>query len=277
MCSRRSSIHFTGRRSRLASSEHTISSGYIGCLMPKPPPTSGAMTCTWCSGTRSTSATPGAQVEVRLRRAVQHDSLVAVVPLGKAAAGLHRLARVPPHLEPQCPALRAGGHDVLERLRLDVAAQEPVVIPVLVDQGRAGRHRRVHGRHRRQRFVLDVDQLGSILGDVAVDGDHDGDRLTDEPHLVVRQRPVLGALPSGERGVVADGRPVLRRVGSREHGDDAIQRPRRQTCRFRRSGRAPRPCGRTRRGACRGSARRRRSGLVPRKRGSSRRLMAWPT
>ena len=54
-CSRRVSIHFTGRRSRRATAASRTSSGYTCPLAPKPPPTSGAITRT-CSSARPRAA-----------------------------------------------------------------------------------------------------------------------------------------------------------------------------------------------------------------------------
>ena len=56
-CSRRSSVHFTSRPSRIAAHGTRISSGH-GCMIltPKPPPTSGAITSTFGSGRPSLAA-----------------------------------------------------------------------------------------------------------------------------------------------------------------------------------------------------------------------------
>ena len=56
-CSRRSSVHFTGRPSRIAAIGTRISSGH-GCMIltPNPPPTSGAITSTFGSGNPSLAA-----------------------------------------------------------------------------------------------------------------------------------------------------------------------------------------------------------------------------
>ena len=52
-----SSIHFTGRSSRIeARIEHTYP-GYTGTLLPKPPPMSGEMIRIMCSGSSATMAT----------------------------------------------------------------------------------------------------------------------------------------------------------------------------------------------------------------------------
>ncbi len=54
--SERDSVYFTGLFSRRATSTLMISSGVTGILPPNPPPTSGAMTRTLCSGMPSVSA-----------------------------------------------------------------------------------------------------------------------------------------------------------------------------------------------------------------------------
>src|SRR5207247_1137055 len=56
-CSRRVSIHFTGRPSRRATTAISTSSAYGWPLMPKPPPTSGASTRTRDSPSPSAAAT----------------------------------------------------------------------------------------------------------------------------------------------------------------------------------------------------------------------------
>src|SRR2546428_11515716 len=55
--SRRVSTHFIGRLSAIESAAISASSPYTSSLLPNPPPTSGAMTRTWCSGRRTISAT----------------------------------------------------------------------------------------------------------------------------------------------------------------------------------------------------------------------------
>ena len=55
---------------------------------------------------------------------------------------------------------------------------------------------------RLQRLVVDVDQLGRVLGEVAALGDDQRDRVADEAHLVVGQRRARAsrAVPA-DRGV----------------------------------------------------------------------------
>ena len=52
----RSSFQRTGTLCLRASAVHSSSSAYTSSLLPKPPPTLGATTRTWCSGIPSVSA-----------------------------------------------------------------------------------------------------------------------------------------------------------------------------------------------------------------------------
>ena len=63
------------------------------------------------------------------------------------------------------------------------------VLPLLVvpDHGRALGERLLRARDRRQRLVVDVDELGCVLRDVRGLGDHRGDLLALEAHLVRRE------------------------------------------------------------------------------------------
>ena len=54
-------------------------------------------------------------------------------------------------------------------------------------QRRAGRQRRAAIRHRGQRLVVDFDQRGGILGEIARVRDHHGHRLADKGDLVLGQ------------------------------------------------------------------------------------------
>ena len=104
---------------------------------------------------------------------------------------------------------------------------------------RSGRGRRGDRRHRRERLVHDDDGVGCVGGDVAVLGDHDGQRLTDEAHEVAGQRrPFEVGHPAGQRRVVGE-------VGGREHGEHAFECAGPRARRSTRSGRGPRSTPRT--------------------------------
>ena len=45
--------------------------------------------------------------------------------------------------------------------------------------------------HRRQRLVVDLDQVERVLGEIAVGGDDDRDRLADIAHAADRDRPAF--------------------------------------------------------------------------------------
>ena len=71
-------------------------------------------------------------------------------------------------------------------------------------------------RHRRQWLVVDIDQRGGILGDVARLRHHHGDRFSGEAHLLFRDDDRLRRL--GELPGLVVGRDVVRR----EHGLEVV-------------------------------------------------------
>src|SRR5690606_16119397 len=82
----------------------------------------------------------------------------------------------------------------------DVAA---VVVELVMDLGRVGSQRALGGGDRRQFLVIDLDQLGGVLGlEIALGNDH-GDVVADVAHLVLRQRRV-GRFPHGVAVDVGD-------------------------------------------------------------------------
>ena len=60
-------------------------------------------------------------------------------------------------------------------------------VDILVEDRRVVPHRGQHVQHRRERFVLDADQLRGLLGDVDVVGSDGGDGVTLVEHLLVRE------------------------------------------------------------------------------------------
>ena len=73
-----------------------------------------------------------------------------------------------------------GTIDVADRhLPIELDIRSPLVVQQRLRlEGILDRH------HGRERLVFDVDELGSVLSDVAIDGGHDGDRLANVAHLV---------------------------------------------------------------------------------------------
>jgi hypothetical protein len=83
---------------------------------------------------------------------------------------------------------------------------------VLADQRRVGLQGLVRVDHRRERVVVDVDQLQGVAGDVGVLGDHRRDLLALEHHLVEGQDRL---------GVARQGRHPRQAVGVQvAAGDD---------------------------------------------------------
>ena len=104
-------------------------------------------------------------------------------------------------------------------------AREVVALARLVvaDQRRI-RVERLAGVHdRRQRLVLDVDQLERVVGRVLVGRDHERDLLPLEPHLVAREHG-LGVVGDRRHPCEAEGLQVLR---GDDRGDVRVrERPR---------------------------------------------------
>ena len=111
--------------------------------------------------------------------------------------------------------------DVAHR-HLEAAGQ--VLAEALVQDRRAGCQGGLGARHHVQRVQVQLggDGSGAVLGLVARLGDHDGDRLADEPGLALRQRQ-LAARPVGRVGDDGRGGSEVE-VGGREDADDAGHR-----------------------------------------------------
>ena len=159
----------------------------------------------------------------RLGRGPDGEAAGVGVPARDGAATLHRGAGGSLDEQVQAERVRGGGDrragvaDLLLHVGADVAGD------VLVHQLR----RLAGGRDaddRLQELVVDADERHRVLGDVAVGGDHERDRLADVVHLVLGQG-VLGA--SVGQGRVRD--QQRQRLGHRAgevvvgpHGQDAL-------------------------------------------------------
>ena len=88
----------------------------------------------------------------------------------------------------------------------------------LVDQRGAGRERTVHAGDRRKRLVRDLDQLGGILGQIAVARRDAHHRVANEAHLVDRQRGHLDRMQPLDRRRHAQRRGPLHELAA---GHDA--------------------------------------------------------
>ena len=205
-------------------------------LAPKPPPTSGAITRTWCGARSSRSATNWRIWCGTWEEAHTVSWPSAGVPVRHEPARLHRLAPAAPD------AQRERGHARRRAQRgLDVAAGERhapghVVGDVVVDRGRARRER----LGRRQRLVLDLEQLARVLRRVAAVRHHRGHRPRRRS---ARGRPRAGR--SCGRAARRAAAPWAWRARRRRDRRRSPRPPRRGA-----RGRARRPRGRMRAWAC---------------------------
>ena len=120
------------------------------------------------------------------------------VPAGHGAAALHRHAGAALDREVEAHPVRCGGHGLLDVAGVLLHPRADVAGHVVVHQvvGGAGR---LDADDRRQELVLDPDPADRVLGDVAVVGDHERDRLAHVVDLFARQRVLRAAM--GQVGV----------------------------------------------------------------------------
>ena len=117
-------------------------------------------------------------------------------------------------------------------------------------QGCVVGHRRLDVGDDRQVVVVDVDQLGRVDGLGAGLGDDQGDRVADEPDLVVGQRPARALVVDVRERLQAAGPEVLGRVdGQHARGLLGLGRVDRAERGVRRTGCARTPRARRRRPA----------------------------
>ncbi len=117
--------------------------------------------------------------------------------------------------------LREDAVGVVRLQRPGVAAVRP---ELLVDDRSAVRERGLRVDDRLERLVVDLDELGRVLGERAALGEDDGDAVACVPHLVRRERPVEGLLRVlGDEPDARQRRlPVVGEVGAAESGHDAL-------------------------------------------------------
>ena len=221
-CSRRSSVNFTGRPSARAASGTSSSSGHGWLILtPNPPPTSGVMTSTWPRSRPSLAATqPRTPVEVWVERPHRHPAGVGV-PAGDDAAALHRLAGAPLDGEVERERCAARRRSRPRASPLACSIRAPTLPGTSSWTRWSARPGGVDADDRLQELVVDPDPADGVLGDVAVVGDDEGDRLADVVDLVLGQR-VLGAAV-GQRRVRDQQR---QRLGHRRGRGRRRSRPR---------------------------------------------------
>ena len=220
----RVSVHFTGRFSFIAQKQAMNSPGYCGILLPNPPPTSGAMTRSLSSGTPMTIepmkrtmcgfcvvfhsvSSPEAAIHcataergsiaVGMRRCCTMRSFTTTTP------GAENAAATSPPATVQWKAWFPGA--------LACSSGAPAASALLgVD-------------HRRQRLVVDVDEVQGVVGLVGGLRDHDRDDVAHVAHGVARHHGVLGHLQVGvgQEPRARHGLQVAGRVGSGVDGEHA--------------------------------------------------------
>ena len=155
------------------------------------------------------------------------EPVLGLRPARPHGAAFHRAGGAPFEPQMQLLAIGRGGERglhvsrFLQHLGRDVAG-DVGVDEVLRDRGNLRRD------HDRQRLVLDLDQVGRVLGDVSVLRDHECDRLAGVAHDL-RSEATLGAAvgevgmrdQDGEVGVAE------RQVGGHVYSLHAGHRPRR--------------------------------------------------
>ncbi len=170
------------RPSLRASATHSSSSAYTSSLAPKPPPTAGAITRSWCSGTPSVTATITLStwgIWVAVYSVMSPPNGCGIADDG---ARLHR------HRDQSLldVAFADGVRGVVEGL-LDGAVglldeQVPGVRRVGAELGMhqdAVRQRVLEFGDRFERLVGDVDRLDRVVGDRVAVGEHDRHAVTD--------------------------------------------------------------------------------------------------
>ena len=215
MFSERVSFHRTGRPVCRASQHTSANSGSAPIFAPNPPPTSGVIRCTAEASTPSQPATSSRAmcafwVEAQRvnRPSSPHTADAALVSSGHGASRWLTISWVSDDLA------------VVEQVLVELLVQAEAVGGVgarLLEQQHLVRRGGAQVDHRRQRVVVDLDQVGGVLPLVGLLGQHGGHRLADEAHLV-------GGQP-GPDHAVGGHREQLGRdqvdVGAGEHGHHA--------------------------------------------------------
>ena len=120
-----------------------------------------------CVGQPELRREHAAHEERHLRRGPHGERALGRVPVGDHPAALERRRVRASEVEALAEDVRSVGKCRIDVTRLELDVGEVVVAELVVQHGRAGCERRLRVEHRGQRLVLDVDQLGRILGDRA--------------------------------------------------------------------------------------------------------------
>ena len=119
---------------------------------------------------------------------------------------------------------RRLGEQPLGLSRLELPRVAVVRAQVVVQDRGVVAERSLDVAHRRQLLVVDLDELGGVLGERPAVRDHDRDAVAGVARLVDRERPVrrqLDVLGDGP-GARQPARPLVGEVGAGERRDDAL-------------------------------------------------------
>jgi len=127
-----------------------------------------------------------ADVVVHRGVGVDRELARAAVVVRGGADGLDGRAAGARPAQPALDHQIGGGEILVHRTEVDKAMVRDVGVATLgMEHGIAGGgYRLLEIDHRRQRIVLDLDQLAGVLGDIAALGHHGRDRLAHVTHLV---------------------------------------------------------------------------------------------
>jgi hypothetical protein len=128
---------------------------------------------------------------------------------------------------------KARAHDDLRRAerRVGIAGTlaplgRDVGPELVVHERRPGDEGRLDVGDRRQRIVIDGDQLDGVARAIRIVGDHHDDRLADEAHPAGGQRKdAARTRQRGVRGVDRNGPAGTPEIGGRVHADHARRAP----------------------------------------------------
>ena len=159
-----------------------------------------------------------------LGRDVDRQLFLPTLPVGDDPARFHRDVEVAMLMDRVGYDVGAAGEGLLE-LRVNRRGFRPGKIRFeAAVRAKLGAQRELAPDNRRQLFVLDVDQLDRVLGQVATLGHDDRHRIADEAHVALREggdgreREILG------RPVPEPPDRIAVQLGSGPNRDDARQR-----------------------------------------------------
>ena len=230
-CSRRSSIHLTGRRRRRASQQTSASSGIEARLGPEAAADVRRRDHAHAVlGQVEEVGEHGADGVRRLGGVPDGERVQRLVVARDEAAALHRVAAAAHHAEGLAQRVVGRGEGPLGLAHALDDVGGDVVAQLVVDQRGAGRERGRRGGDDGQGVVLDLDEIARVLGERARLGHHGRDHLADVANLRDGQRVAHAVADGGARhGARHAGRPGLLDVGDvggRHHRQHAGQRQR---------------------------------------------------